>query len=134
MKKKCSKCNQIKDIKQFTFKNKAKNKISSNCKSCTRQMSKTHYYNNKQQYLERNKIACENNREFIKDIKKNAKCKICGEKDWRCLDFHHKDKEDKVIEVALLYLKNWKRSRMLEEIAKCDILCANCHRKEHVSI
>ena len=50
----------------------------------------------------------------------------CGEKDWRCLDFHHlRDKEKNVADMTGLSKEN-----LFKEMAKCIILCSNCHRKE----
>ena len=55
-------------------------------------------------------------------------CIRCGEKHIACLDFHHRDPTEKDLEVANL---STSRARLLTEIAKCDVLCANCHRKLH---
>lgn len=66
-------------------------------------------------------------REFVNIL--GGKCKVCGENRLPCLDFHHPNK-DKEKEVSLL-LKNENRSKILKEVNKCIILCANCHRIEH---
>jgi hypothetical protein len=54
----------------------------------------------------------------------------CGESDPVCLDFHHRDPSIKSFEIA-----RGVKCRSLEavqaEIAKCDVVCANCHRKRH---
>ena len=71
----------------------------------------------------RNKTA-----ELIRSIKKTKKCK-CGEDDYRCLDFHHRDPSTKICEVALMIKKGFSRKSILLEIEKCDVMCANCHRK-----
>lgn len=45
-------------------------------------------------------------------------------------DFHHRDPKEK--EDALgNYIDSWSVMRMAEEVVKCDLLCANCHRIEH---
>lgn len=57
-------------------------------------------------------------------------CIRCGEKDVACLDFHHRNgKEDKLGHIGVI--RKFGRDRILAEIAKCDVLCANCHRKHH---
>lgn len=59
-------------------------------------------------------------------------CKLCRETHPACLDFHHKDPDQKVVmNVAKLISKNYGWERILAEIAKCDVICANCHRKLH---
>lgn len=54
----------------------------------------------------------------------------CGESDPICLDFHHTN-GDKEISVALIPTRGWTPERMMEEVQKCIVLCANCHRKLH---
>mgnify|MGYP001607879339 CR=1 FL=1 len=57
-------------------------------------------------------------------------CVKCGEKDPACLDFHHRNgKADKLGHIGVI--RRFGLSRLHAEIAKCDILCANCHRKHH---
>lgn len=54
----------------------------------------------------------------------------CGESDYCCLDFHHTDPSSKDLSVNSLVRKSNKQ-RLLKEFAKCDVVCANCHRKIH---
>lgn len=65
-------------------------------------------------------------RNVINDAK-SCGCIICGEHELCCLDFHHIcDKEFEIsagTEVSL--------TRLIVEIDKCVVLCANCHRKLH---
>ena len=56
-------------------------------------------------------------------------CVDCGEADIRCLDFDHRDPEAKVANVGALVAMHVRWSRIQAEIAKCDVRCANCHRK-----
>jgi hypothetical protein len=46
-----------------------------------------------------------------------------------CMDFDHRPNEAKGAAVSDL-ARNWKVSEkvLLDEIAKCDLVCANCHR------
>lgn len=63
--------------------------------------------------------------------KSHAGCRECGESDPACLDFHHREDEDKERNISKMisYYASW--DRIEAEIQKCDVLCANCHRKEH---
>ncbi len=56
-------------------------------------------------------------------------CVHCPEKDPACLDFHHRDPGEK--EGHIGEFRRFGMERLLAEIAKCDVLCANCHRKHH---
>ena len=62
-------------------------------------------------------------------IKAERGCGECGERDPRCLDFHHRDKDSKVADVANMMGHNMETLRA--EMEKCDVVCANCHRKHH---
>jgi len=60
---------------------------------------------------------------------KTQKCQQCGESHRACLVFHHRDPKVKELEVSNCI--NYSIRKIKEEAAKCDILCANCHRKLH---
>ena len=65
---------------------------------------------------------------WLKELKASMSCKYCGESESVCLDFHHRDPTAKLFQIAI-GLRCYGRKAMLSEIAKCDIVCANCHRK-----
>lgn len=67
--------------------------------------------------------------EFIRKQKTEKGCSRCSENHPAALDFHHRNVVEKTIRVSTT--TSWSNERILAEIAKCDILCANCHRKEH---
>ena len=67
---------------------------------------------------------------WLKEYKSSLKCEICGENHPACLDFHHINPNEKSF--ALGRVNKFLSIKLLQsEIAKCKILCANCHRKEH---
>ena len=57
-------------------------------------------------------------------------CVDCGERDIRCLEFDHRDRSTKTKAVALLVRDGVSWDVILEEIEKCDVRCANCHRRK----
>lgn len=63
-------------------------------------------------------------RNFIVNLKAQVGCK-CGEYNPIVLDFHHM-KNDKKIRMANAHRHKWEI--ILNEIQRCEILCANCHR------
>lgn len=67
---------------------------------------------------------------FRDEILSKLSCSRCPESDPVCLDFHHRDPKTKDYNVAQL-ARGFPKERILAEVAKCDVLCANCHRKEH---
>jgi hypothetical protein len=70
-------------------------------------------------------------REFIQLQKVGLSCKHCGNADVRVLDFHHIDRSSKEASVDTMVKQGWSKERILQELAKCEALCANCHRILH---
>lgn len=68
--------------------------------------------------------------QWLTSIKVKTRCKFCGEKEPVCLDFHHRETEQKKFNIGI----SWhavSRKKLEAEVAKCDVLCSNCHRKLH---
>ena len=65
------------------------------------------------------------------EFRATKKCK-CGQSHPAALDFHHLDpsKKDGNI-VEMIYTNGWGKERVLKEVAKCEVLCASCHRILH---
>lgn len=70
-------------------------------------------------------------RAWLDELKASLKCSQCGETHPATLDFHHTDPQQKDGGLAGAISSGWSRERILKEIAKCAVLCANCHRKLH---
>ena len=67
---------------------------------------------------------------WLADYKRERGCHKCGTKDPRVLDFHHKGKEDKLFGIGG-FRREVGFQRLSEEIEKCEVVCANCHRILH---
>lgn len=87
----------------------------------------THYERNRQQYIDAAADRKSRNRDYVRQIKMNAQCADCGLADWRVLDFDHLPGTVKERGIAKV-LGGWSIARIEREIAKCEIVCANCHR------
>jgi hypothetical protein len=62
-------------------------------------------------------------------IKTEMGCVRCGARDWRILDFHHINPAEKKDEVSnIANVGTWRA--LFQEIAKCIVLCRNCHGKQ----
>lgn len=69
---------------------------------------------------------------WFKEIKRQLRCKKCGEDHPACLEFHHLNPSEKKINLSeAVAIKGWSKNKILDEIAKCVALCYNCHRKLH---
>jgi len=70
-------------------------------------------------------------KQFVLNIKKDSGCSICGFSDYRALQFHHIIAETKHRAVSDMVAHGFSKEKILEEIAKCIIICANCHQIKH---
>ena len=71
-------------------------------------------------------------REWFNGLKEGKKCEICGESRLPCLEYHHVDPNTKEFPISYAFGQiTGNKERILNEIKKCIILCANCHRIEH---
>jgi hypothetical protein len=65
---------------------------------------------------------------------KGGRCKRCGYN--TCLDaleFHHKDAACKDFSISEKgYTRSWVKVK--QELDKCELLCANCHREVHAEV
>ena len=128
----CNRCQQSKPYSCFGLKNAEKLIYQSSCKECHNEYTKKHYQLNKSIYLENadknRKRKHSINREIV-DNTKLVGCKYCNEKEICCLDFHHIN-DDKEYTISKM-MHSYGKKKLLLEISKCEVVCANCHRKLH---
>lgn len=89
---------------------------------------KTHYQRNKRYYIERARQARRRQFDFIVDYKKAHPCVDCGIDDWRVLDFDHLPEFVKKGNMGELVHAGCGLKTLKDEIEKCEVRCANCHR------
>ena len=126
----CNHCGQEKADDQFNWKNKGKGVRQKYCRECKKVHQKKYYQKSKDSYLvtirksKAKRLQC--GRQLLKEYLLEHPCVDCGNADIRVLQFDHV-RGVKVTEVMKLAHQGVKWSRVEEEIAKCDIRCANCH-------
>ena len=64
---------------------------------------------------------------------RDKKCSICSETDIRTFEFDHINPNEKSFNISRGMTNGYKWEMILQEINKCRILCANCHKK-HTSV
>ena len=129
--KMCTKCEEVKEVTNFSIRRKDAKTVGTRyqawCKECYSSNHRKLYSENPAKYSRwsrtRRKVLMQRLFDFLRD----KKCIDCGNTDSRVLEFDHRDPTKKVNNVSnLLYASSWKK--VLIEIEKCDIVCANCHR------
>lgn len=119
--KQCKICLEFKPLKYFYTNQRSKDGHVSKCRLC------------RPRFPDRIKPAGNGfiyDRKVRKSIIDSYKtvCIVCGEDDIACLQFHHL--RDKKFNISTYGPPGTKRS-LLDEIAKCVVVCANCHMKYH---
>lgn len=129
--KKCSVCKLEKSLDAFPKEKKKKDGLSSRCKNCNSLVAREYYRKNgyKAKQIVRAKARLDKQREYLNEIKHQRGCKFCSECEPCCLDFHHLDPTVK--EFNLGRTTNVSIKKRDEELAKCIVVCSNCHRKIH---
>ena len=133
MLKKCSCCKVVMDESKFNWKFKNV-KRSYNCRTCSRNYLKSHYQRNHQYYLlkakRRNLIIGEATHQYLGDYLRSHPCVDCGETDILVLEFDHIDRKNKLESVATMVRLDVAMEKLKHEISKCEVRCANCHRRK----
>lgn len=89
-----------------------------------------HYRKNKKNYTKRSSERRDKARRYVYDYLKTHPCIVCGESDPVVLEFDHRDPEQKDISISEAVNNKFSHERLQKEIDKCDVLCANCHRRK----
>ena len=126
--KECGRCKVEKSVDEFYKNNKnLTTGLSSWCKQCQKSDKKTHYKNNRDKYIQ----SEVNGRKWFIEYKRTLKCSRCGFNHPAALDFHHIDPSTKSFKMSNISRVEKNKALIMEEISKCKVLCANCHRVEH---
>ena len=128
----CSKCKCEKSITEFRWRNKSQGKLHSQCKECEKIRDKIHYresISRRDSVLE-TALNQKNRNLAIVNEAHSCGCRKCGDKRFYVLDFHHRNPEEKAGVIAHM-IKSASEKGLIAELAKCDVLCANCHREFH---
>jgi thioredoxin 1 len=127
--KKCLKCKQDKEDSEFHKNKTKKDGLQSYCKPCLNEAVIGHYRNNLD-YRNKQRSRFIAIKARVDEYKENLNGCPCGEKDIVCLDFHHVN-SDKDLAIGTMVSRGYHWDRILKEIEKCLLVCANCHRKIH---
>ena len=128
----CSRCKVEKGDEDFPFRNKRSGILRGVCKRCNNTGSTEHYQRYKQYYKDKAKkrlaIIREEYRNRIFEYLAAHPCVDCGEGDPIVLEFDHtRGKKVTTISTMIRHAYGWEAIQ--QEIQKCDVRCANCHRR-----
>lgn len=125
----CNTCNKNKPLNDFHKKlGKYRHGVTGSCKECTLSAQK--------EYRDTHIIRCKERRKntrskLLLEIQelKNKPCMDCGGIfPPYVMDFDHRDPKQKIGTISRFRMCNYSREKIFAEIAKCDLVCSNCHR------
>jgi hypothetical protein len=128
--RRCGRCKRLKPLDEFAWRRKARGQLDNYCRPCRADYHHEHYVANRAAYIEnalqRKRNLGEQRTKYLIDYFQANPCTDCGERDPVVLESDHiRDKSFNI--GANLRYRNWQA--LLDEIAKCEVVCANCHRR-----
>jgi len=129
--RRCGACHEWKPLEGFAFANLRTGRLQFYCRACHAAHRRAHYERHQKRYVAQ-ELAHQARRRAVNFERLTVylhshPCIDCGEHDPRVLDLDHRDPGTKVHAVSMLMSRPW--AIIQREIAKCDVRCANCHRR-----
>ncbi len=128
--RRCGGCGVEKPLSDFNWRRRERGQRDNLCRPCRAAYKQEHYFANRQRYVDqarqRKQMLAERRMRYLLDYFAEHPCADCGEDDPMVLEFDHRG--DKLFDVShALPYRAW--HAILDEIAKCEVVCVNCHRR-----
>lgn len=126
----CATCKVKKENSEFNLGPRKELRI--HCKVCQRQSDRDKYHNRSPEQRAKDKVkrraSLNKNREWIRAVK-DKPCLDCSQKfHFFVMDFDHRDPSTKSFDVGTGATQGLSLRALEQEVAKCDLVCSNCHR------
>ncbi|MGA2455529.1 MAG: hypothetical protein ABSG93_18640 [Solirubrobacteraceae bacterium] len=126
----CGRCALPKPLSDFAWRRKAREQRDNYCRTCGAEYKREHYAAHRDQYianaLRRKRAIAPERAALLIAFFRERPCVDCGEIDPLVLEFDHTGHKRFNIAQGVRD-RNWQS--VLDEIAMCDVVCANCHRR-----
>ncbi len=127
----CVACGEMKDETEFPWWDESANRRRGTCRACKSEQQKKWYAKHKETHVANARInrerAIAEARRFVWDYLSTHPCVHCGESNPVVLEFDH-IRGKKRMHVSEMVRRGHGLESIAEELAKCQVLCANCHR------
>lgn len=126
----CSKCKTEKNVNDFRYRNKFKGTRACWCKECFSTYEKNVWASSEQRRktnMKNNRLRKIRNYDFVSKFLSDKSCKDCGENDVVVLEFDHLG--GKRFGISYCSSNSYGLETLKKEISKCEVVCANCHRR-----
>lgn len=129
--KRCPRCQRTLNLDSFDYRDAARTRIQSYCRECAKDSWRDWYRvpKNREHHLAlvaaRRSARIARHKRLLAELK-SAPCADCGQRfPPEAMDFDHiGDKRDNISRL----LASVGDTALLDELAKCEVVCANCHR------
>jgi len=129
-------CKEEKDSTQFGSNAKELDGLNRKCKGCYNLYMREYYSKKKDTHISRVQTAKQRrialHRAKLWEYFSINPCISCGESNPKVLELDHLNPKQKTRGVAKMISRNFAWEKIVDEIAKCQVLCLNCHRKRTI--
>lgn len=124
----CTRCGQVKPLSAFAKNAARKDRAHSRCKACRAEIDHERYEVKVGRAVPREPQRSERGRTaWMASLKEGRPCTDCGQVfPSQVMQWDHLPGHEKLGDISVAF---WGRTReeVLAEIAKCDLVCTNCH-------
>jgi ribosomal protein S27AE len=122
--KRCGRCGTVKAVDQFHRRGKIRQAW---CKACRREYDAAYHRRTRALRIEQKRLYRLEVKEWYRNLKRRP-CADCGGVFHpAAMEWDHRPGVVKTSDISSLVERTRSRRRVLAEIAKCDLVCANCH-------
>ena len=134
--KTCNKCGSTKvATEEFFYRKPPSRKPTANddglntiCKQCVVDKVIKWDKENREKINKKHAALRQGLTEWINELK-DVPCVDCGGRfPPVCMDFDHLPEFEKTLDISQARARKWSRSKLLDEVNKCEVVCSNCHR------
>lgn len=129
----CSICGEDKHIHLFNNRARSPDGKQVFCRQCGKEKSRKYYRDNQSHHknvvYSRKIDHIQKSKEFVLSFLKEHSCIDCGERDPVVLDFDHV-RGEKYRNISQMVHRGNSLEKIKLEIEKCEVRCANCHRRK----
>ena len=128
-KKHCGKCGRLKPLAEYSKNASRPDGLNNHCKGYHKIARRKHYLRNQTKIRAQIKKYKVETSKMIRSIKAHTPCNDCEKfYPYYVMDFDHRPGEQKEFAIGAQN-KSRGKQQLLKEIAKCNLVCANCHRE-----
>lgn len=126
----CAKCGTGKPLEEFVRESRRPSGRGYRCLKCAAAAQKVYHESAAgREAIKAQRIVRRGKLRALVNSRKDVPCSDCkGRFPLICMDFDHLGNEPKEDEISTMVHRLTSVERILAEIAKCEVVCSNCHR------